>query len=364
VNLFQLLCAGPVLARLARGRRRRPPLVAPPPGAPGAARVSVVIPARDEAGRIGPCLAGLRDDPDVLEVIVVDDRSADATAAVARAAGATVLEGAELPEGLVGKPWALQQGLQAAGGEVVVTLDADTRPRPGLVGALAAELLGRPERTLLTGAPRYVCDGPGERLLHPAFLATIVYRSGPVDVDGPQPVPGRVIANGQCLAARRETLLAAGGFALAGAHMTDDVALARALARRGWEVRGVDVADLLEVRMYESVAETWEGWGRSLMGPDVNPPVRTAVDLLTLWLVQALPLARILTRRAAPQDWPLAAVRLALTAATARSYARRGLPYWLSPLADVPALVRLTGSVLRPTRSWRGRSYGPAQKPF
>ena len=350
----------PVLARLARGRRRRAPLAAPaPPGAAAPARVSVVIPARDEAARIGPALAGLHGDPDVLEVIVVDDRSTDGTAALARAAGATVLAGAELPEGLVGKPWALQQGLEAARGDVVVTLDADTRPRRGLVGALAAELLGRPERTLLTGAPRYVCDGPGERLLHPAFLATIVYRTGPVDVDldGRQPPPGRVIANGQCLAARRETLLAAGGFALAGRHMTDDVALARALARRGWEVRGVDVADLLEVRMYESVAETWEGWGRSLMGPDVNPPVRTAFDLLTLWLVQALPLARILAGRAAPQDWPLAAVRLALTAATARSYAPRGLPYWLSPLADVPALVRLTESVLRPTRTWRGRSY-------
>ena len=76
LRLAQAGAGAVVLARLARGRSRRPPLAA----APAAEPVSVVIPARDEAGRIGPCLAGLAGDPDVLEVIVVDDGSTDATA--------------------------------------------------------------------------------------------------------------------------------------------------------------------------------------------------------------------------------------------------------------------------------------------
>src|SRR5918995_1464946 len=77
LRLAQAGAGAVVLARLARGRSRLPPLAA----ARTTERVSVVIPARDEAERIGPCLAGIAADPDVLEVIVVDDGSADATAA-------------------------------------------------------------------------------------------------------------------------------------------------------------------------------------------------------------------------------------------------------------------------------------------
>lgn len=133
----QSLAAIAVVRRLARGRRRRPPLA--PASGPTAA-ITVVVPARDEASRIEPCLTALRGDPDVLEVIVVDDCSSDGTADVARAHGARVIAGREPPAEWVGKPWALQQGLEAAQGEIVVSVDADTRPRRGLVGALAAAL--------------------------------------------------------------------------------------------------------------------------------------------------------------------------------------------------------------------------------
>src|SRR3954454_10482163 len=115
-----------VVARLARGRSRRPPAVAGAP-APGAT-ISVVVPARDEADRIGPCLDGLLADPDVGEVIVVDDGSTDQTADLARRRGARVVPAGPAPSHWVGKPWALQCGLEAAGGDIVVSVDADTRP--------------------------------------------------------------------------------------------------------------------------------------------------------------------------------------------------------------------------------------------
>src|SRR5687767_10372687 len=117
-SVVQALSAAVVLVRLSRGRRRRPALAAPRPGAGPAAAVSVVIPARDEERRLEGCLRPLLQDPDVSEVIVVDDRSGDATAEVARRLGVRVVAGAELPPGWVGKPWALQQGLEAAGGDV------------------------------------------------------------------------------------------------------------------------------------------------------------------------------------------------------------------------------------------------------
>jgi dolichol-phosphate mannosyltransferase len=352
--LAQAAAGAVVVARLSRGRSRRPPVQAAAAPAP-AGSVSVVIPARDEERRLGPCLSALREDPDVDELIVVDDCSTDATAAVARAGGARVLAGSPPPHGWAGKPWALEQGARAASGEWLVFLDADTRPRRGLVRALVG--VAAAEADLVSSAPRFRCDGVLERLLHPALAATIPYRVGPQDVRGWQPSPQRAIANGQCLAVRRATLAAAGGWGRVRGHLTEDVALARALRRDGRSIAFVDAADLLEVRMYESARETWTGWGRSLMGVDVNPPHRLAGDLATLWLTMALPLPRLLLRRGTALDAVLLAVRLGVLLPLARCYRPRGAAFWLSPVADVPALVRLTISVLHPTRSWRGRTY-------
>jgi dolichol-phosphate mannosyltransferase len=222
---------------------------------------------------------------------------------------------------------------------------------------VAAALAERPERTLLTGTVRFACETAGERALHPAFLASLVYRFGPGDVDGFQPRPDRALANGQCLAARRVPLVEAGGFRLSSGNMTDDVALARALRRRGWCLHTVDAADLLEVRMYESMAETWRGWPRSLMAPEVTSPAWQALDVVTLWAVQALPLPRLLLGRGSPLDVTLLVLRLALHAAFRRTYRHHDAAFWAAPLADVPAVARLTWSVLRPERRWRGRSY-------
>ena len=330
----------------------KPPLV---PGAPApSGTVSVVVPARDEEARIAGVLAPLQDAPGVTEVLVVDDESADRTAEIAASYGARVVPGAPLPEGWTGKVWALEQGLRAATGDVVVFLDADTRPKPGLIPALV-EAASRSD--LVSAGPRFVCEHAGERLLHPSFLATIVYRTGPPGVEGWQPSRRRAVINGQCVVVRREKLLAAGGWGLVRNKMTEDVAIARALRARGWTIGFENAGGLLDVRMYESAGETWEGWGRSLMAPDVNAPWWQALDLLTLWLVMALPIPRLLLRRGDRLDLLLAAVRLSILGGFKVGYAPRGLAFWLSPLADVPVMVRLTQSVLRPTRTWRGRTY-------
>jgi dolichol-phosphate mannosyltransferase len=344
-----------VLARLARGRRRRAPLTtaAPPP----AGSVSVVVPARDEEARLGPCLAGLRaQGADVLEVIVVDDGSSDGTAAVARAGGARVVEGAELPPGWAGKVWALEQGLQAARGDWVLFLDADTRPAPGLVRALV-HAARRDGLDLVSCAPRYALADPLARALHASMTVTIVWRLGPLDTPGWQPSHRTAVLNGQCILARREPLLAAGGWARVRGHLTEDSALARALRAAGWRIGFADGTALLEVEPYETARETWTGWGRSLVGPDTNSLAHNAFDLATLWLTLALPLPRLLARRGGPADVAMLAARLALLGPLAGTYRPRGAGFWLSPLADLAATVRLTQSALRPTREWRGRTY-------
>ena len=337
LSLAQAAAAGIAVARVARGRRRRPALA---PVAAGERRISVVIPARDEAARIDPCLAGLAGDPDVLEVIVADDGSRDGTADVARAHGARVIA-VEPRAGWVGKPWALQQGLEAARGAIVVSLDADTRPRPGLAGALAAAL---DDADFVTAGARFQAAG----WVHPAMLATLVYRFGPADA--PAPV-ARLVANGQVTAARRDALLAAGGYTAAARHLTDDVALARALARAGRRVVFRDGSALVDVAM------TPREWARSIALADVTSPAWRAADVAVVWLAQALPVLRLLAGRPGRLDLALLALRLALLPALAGSYARRGPAFWLSPLADPLAAAALTRGALRPARTWRGRTY-------
>jgi dolichol-phosphate mannosyltransferase len=349
------LAGAVVLARLARGRRRCAPLATG--GPPPAGSISVVIPARDEQARLPACLAGLAGDGDVTEVIVVDDRSADETEAVAAAGGARVVAGAPLPAGWAGKAWALEQGLRAARGQIVVFLDADARPRRGLVRALAAELVGA---DAVSAGPRFRCATAPARALHASMLATLVLRFGPADVAGWQPSPRRAVLNGQCVAARAATLRAAGGWARVGSSLVEDVALARALRADGRRLRFVDAADLLAVEAYGSAAETWRGWGRSLMAAEATSRAWLAADLAVLWLAMALPLPLWLARRRRATG-ALVALRLALLAGLARSYEPRGAGFWLSPLADLAVVARLTASVLRPERTWRGRTYPAAR---
>ena len=344
-------CAGLALSRLARGRVRRAPLAGGARAPEGS--ISVVIPARDEVERIGPCLAGLASDPDLGElIVVVDEDDESATARAAEQGGARVLRAPALPAGWIGKPWALQLGLEAATGEWVVTLDADTRPRPGLLRALVAELRAA---DLVTAAVRFECDTAGERLLHPAMLATLVYRFGPVGAGGGR--AARTVANGQCLAMRRTELLDAGGFARERGFMTDEIALVRSLAADGWRIAFLDGADLIAVDMHANAREVWREWGRSLSMGDVTTPASQALDLAVIWLTMAAPPLRLIARRGTALDVMLLAVRFGLLAAFRRVYERRGAPFWLSPLADPLAALRLTLSTLRPVRSWRGRTY-------
>ncbi|WP_228011266.1 glycosyltransferase family 2 protein [Nonomuraea phyllanthi] len=347
------MAAAVVACRLARGRRRLPPLL-PVPTAD--VTISVVIPARDEAARIGPCLRSVLAAPAVTEVIVVDDGSRDGTAEVAASLGAKVVTAEPLPGGWVGKQWALRHGVAAAVGEMVVTLDADARPAPGLFGALAGAL-GRYD--LVSAGPRFVCDGALEQALHASMLATLVYRFGPIGQESPPP-PHRVVANGQCTAFLRDRMLAADGFALVRDRMTDDVALARTLAGRGWRVGFLDAGDLLEVDMHDSVGELWREWGRSLPLRDVTGPGRQAADLAVIWLTGALPVLRLAAGRPTGLDVALLAMRLLLAGALRGSYREPGTGLLLSPLLDPASALRLTQATLRPVRTWRGRTYPAA----
>ena len=369
-----------ILTRLMPGRTRRPP-VEPLLTPNRETTVSEIVATLNEAKRIGPCLEGLMAQTDpMLEVLVVDSRSTDGTrelvqAAAQRDARIQLLSDEALPEGWVGKVWALETGLRHARGEWVLGIDADTVPAPGLVGAVVKAVIAD-GFDVASFAPRFVSQSAGERFVQPAMLVTLVYRCGAAGAT--QPPPDRVLANGQCFMARRSLLEQHGGYTSARASFSDDVTLARHLAARGARVGFLDGSHIIEVRSYASLSEMWREWGRSFDLKDATPMWRRWLDVALVWLVQALPVPMLLLCAALfawlgvlPADDPrltllqalllvnasALSVRLMLLFALRGHYAVRGASFWMSWLADIPAAWRLTQSTARVPRSWRGRQY-------
>ncbi|MEM9155566.1 MAG: glycosyltransferase family 2 protein [Cyanobacteria bacterium P01_F01_bin.33] len=373
---LQLPATAILLARLLRGPFRRPPLRPQPECEALSGRVSAIVPTLNEAHRIQPCLDGLtQQGPTLREIVVVDSRSTDGTVAKvdsmqARDRRFRVETDEPLPAGWVGRPWALHAGYQKAhpGSSWILGIDADTHPQPGLVAGLL-HVAETESFDLITLSPRFILQHLGEAWLQPALLMTLIYRFGAAgDI---VTNPDRVMANGQCCLIRKTILDDMGGYEVARASFCDDVTLVRAAARRGYKVGFMDGAHLIHVRMYESAAETWTEWGRSLDLKDASTFAQTLADTTFLLLVQALPLS-VLTLLVGlgalcSQDWiilsllgtnlGLVAMRWGLLLAIANSYCQRPWTYWVSPLADPLAVLRILLSALTRPQSWRGRDY-------
>lgn len=100
------------------------------------AALSIILPARNEAGAVGATVAGIRARYPEAEIIVVNDGSSDATAQVAAQAGARVIS---KPYGM-GNGAAVKTGARAAGGDVLVFMDADGQHDPADIPRLLAKL--------------------------------------------------------------------------------------------------------------------------------------------------------------------------------------------------------------------------------
>jgi dolichol-phosphate mannosyltransferase len=377
---LQLPAVMVLLSRLLKGPTRRPPLQPRRATPDQVGTVSVVVPTLNEATRISPCLKGLSEQTyEVREILIVDSRSQDGTREIVQKAQETeprlrLLTDDPLPKDWVGRPWALHHGYTQSSQESrwILGLDADTQPQPGLVPALiaAAETEGY---DLVSLSPRFILKGLGEIWLQPALLMTLVYRFGPTGAS--ESGAERVMANGQCFLCRREVLDQLGGYSVARLSFCDDVTLARHAAQMGAKVGFWDGSMLLKVRMYEGLRETWKEWGRSLDLKDASSSGQIFGDLWFLTSVQALPwlglpfLLMGLTfesptlpvQLSLGLNASLIAARIALQFAILPSYDLSQAPgrwaFWLSPLADPLAVLRIWISSLRTPTSWRGRQY-------
>jgi dolichol-phosphate mannosyltransferase len=378
--LIQVPAAAILLSRLLKGPRRYPALEPQQPTPELLGTVSVVVPTLNEALRISPLLAGLsRQSYEVREIIVVDSRSQDGTPDLVKTAQITdprfrVITDDPLPPGWVGRPWALHNGFlfTSEGSEWFLGMDADIQPHPGLVASLVKTAIAQ-GYDLVSLSPQFILKYPGECWLQPALLMTLLYRFDPTGIYTEQ--PERVMANGQCFLCRRSVLRAVDGYSSAKGSFCDDVTLARNIASQGFKVGFLDGAKVLRVRMYEGALETWNEWGRSLDLKDAASPAQIWGDLWLLSAVQGLPVLILLGYLLLPSlvlSLPamlllglnifLVVIRFALLLAIAPSYDRQdatgGWLFWLSPLADPLAVLRIFLSAFHTPKEWRGRKYG------
>ncbi|MGV3526333.1 MAG: glycosyltransferase [Candidatus Sericytochromatia bacterium] len=347
------LLAGGLGCALLWGRLRVPTKVPAPPPSRWPA-VGVVIPARNEAANLPRLLASLAQSgyAGELRVWVVDDHSHDQTAELARRAGADVLSPPSVPPAWGGKSWACRWGAQAAlaaGAELLLLLDADTELCPGELTPWVAQHL-HVRWDLSCPLPWHRCEATWERVLGAFHLLYLV-----ATTLNPEPPPGRLYANGQCLLFTAETYRQGGHERVAG-ELAEDLALARDCLKRGGRY-GVYAQTVYRVRMYPTPADFAAGWRRNLrLGMAQSKPL-ALLEVVCVMLAGLGPAAGDLRGGTV-----LMSVCMLLVAARQRRFGN--FASWgalFTPLAIAVfmglSLLGLLDRLARRPIPWKGRSY-------
>jgi hopene-associated glycosyltransferase HpnB len=329
----------------------------------------------DEA--LGSLLA--QDYPGALAVILVDDHSADATAAIGRrlasrsARPLEVIDARALPPGWTGKLWAIAEGLRHAArswpnASHVLLTDADIAHHPGNLARLVAK--AEAERLDLTSLMvRLHCAGFWERLLIPPFVLFFQKLYPFPAVNDPTRPPAA--AAGGCMLVRRRALEEAGGIEAIGAELIDDIALARAIKGRpgGGRIWLGLTATTTSLRRYERLAEIWAMVARSADTQLRHSLPGLAATVLGLGVAYLIPplaaVGGVLWHGPLPAGLGLVAwLAMAVAYRPTASLYQSATPWLLTlPLAAALYGAMTVDSALRYRRGagdrWRGRVLSP-----
>ena len=234
---------------------------------PHSPQVSVCVPARNEERDIRACLISLLEqDYPHFEVIVVDDNSTDGTLAIIQELQAqypqlVVIPGAPLPEGWYGKPFALHQASQKAGGELLLFTDADPVFTPQTLTTAVGQIQEH-SLAMLTLLPGTEFGSFWERTVQPVIFAFIAALTRFREVNNPQSEAAMGV--GAFIMVRRDVYDRVGGHESLRQAILEDIGMARQLKQAGAKIMIMDGQKLYSIRMYHSFEEIWVGWRKNI----------------------------------------------------------------------------------------------------
>lgn len=242
-------------------------IVKPAPPPQNAPLISICIPARNEEQNIRACVeSALMQDYPNFEVIVLDDRSTDATPRIL-AELATLdsrlhpISGSDLPSGWVGKPHALHQASTSARGEWLCFVDADTFLSAQALSSCYVKAM-EVQADLFTTLHRQIMGSFWEKAVMPIVVTALSVGFNPRKVN--DPTYKDAIASGQFILIRREVYEKIGGHASVRDQIVEDQALAERVKWSGYRLALADGTALISTRMYTSLSSMWEGWTKNM----------------------------------------------------------------------------------------------------
>jgi len=230
------------------------------------ATVSATVPARNEEASIADAVASLAAQPEIKEIIVINDQSTDATAAVllelsSRIAHLRVLETENLPAGWVGKNYAVSLGAAEATGDWLLFTDADGVHLPGSTARALADAAAT-GAGLVSYSPEQETRTWWEKALIPFVYTRLARKFSYAEVSDPE--SPAAAATGQYLLIRREDYARIGGHAAVAGEVLEDVALARLAKQAGVRIYFASGYGIMRVRMYRTFSAMWQGWTKNL----------------------------------------------------------------------------------------------------
>jgi hypothetical protein len=372
-----LLCAvwfvqaGLVLKRLSEIRT----LVKLHPADPASwPKVSAIVPGRDEAATIGAALGTrLDDDYPNLELVVVDDRSTDATPRIIarltdRDPRVTPVRIDELPPGWLGKLNALEIGTRAATGEWLLISDADIHLEPGTLRKAVA-FCEEDGCDFLALVPEFRSKSFAVNVLWSTFVRILAMALTPAGVRDPESKASA--GSGSFMLMRRSAYAASPGFEYLRMETADDMALGRIIKQAGGRCEFMNGRDAAWLPSYGSIAEFLRGVeknGASLAG---TPFAAVAAGMVLAGLVEYSPLLTLAAGLATNTPWlavlGAVATLVATTANVAALYVNTGtfVPALLWPLGWLGMAWGVTRAVWLVHRRggvvWRDTFYPTAE---
>jgi chlorobactene glucosyltransferase len=251
---------------------------------PAAAGITAIVPARNEEGVIAACVRSLAQQPEIAEILVINDQSTDGTAGVLQQLTAEVphlrvLETQEVPPGWVGKNNAVWIGASQAKSPWLLFTDADAELAPA-AATRALQVARETGAALVSFSPEQLAETWYEKSLIPFVYCRLAKHFSFEAVNNPS--SPAAAANGQFLMIRRDAYDAIGGHASVAGEVLEDVALAKRAKAAGYRLWFGSGKGIVRTRMYRSFDSMWEGWKKNLYLLSGGTPRAVFLELLAV----------------------------------------------------------------------------------